>query len=764
MIELTLPLISSAALARPTFCRFRLTVYPVRNLGCFLLPIIPLSPNSPLAGLGRTGVVADVIEVAMQFLSPARSLILFFVFSVLLGGCSRGPTDTDPANWWQIGNNDYAQHFSKITDINAQTVSGLKLKWFVDMPTLDGLVGVPLVSDGVVYQSGSLGTIYANDARTGKLLWTFDAEIKFPQGIVQSWGSRLSRGLAIWDDKVIRATGDCRLIAVHRKTGKKVWEAQQCDPAVHTITGAPRVGDGMVFIGTANADTGVGRGHVDAYDAHTGKHLWRFYTVPGDPAKGFENPAMEMASKTWGKEYWKKTGGGNAWEAMTYDPRTGYLIFGTDGSVPLSPLERGEGAGDELFTNAIVAVNAKTGAYVWHYSTTPGDGWNYSATMPIVLADLKIDGKDTPVVMEAPKNGFFYVMDARTGKLVNEPKPFAKVNWATRIDMRTGRPVMTEEAKWWLKGDKGAVVYPYGLGAHNWMPMAFSPETGLVYIPVSEASTRYWSDPRVLIGKVDVDNYHNRTTGGLFKGVLVAWDPVAQKVRWKRDIGAPYQGGTLVTAGNVVFQGTTEGQFHAYRADNGKKLWSFNAGGGILGAPSTVRIDGEQLVLVPTGSGTTSSVGFAPLIGGGVGGPPRLLAFSLKGAAELPVADLAPLPLPRPIEPRPNPKLAAAGKVVWDGAGCELCHGLQAIGGPGSVPDLRRTESARWALFSEMVRGGYFTSSGMPNFSEVVQEREIPALKAYIMEKAWQGYEQQQNKGKLGSTARRVGDEETVYR
>lgn len=682
-------------------------------------------------------------EIMRRVLSTRLSLALVMLLGLAVG-CSRGPTAGNPANWLLMGNNDYAQHFSTISDINDKTVGDLRLKWSTDLPTRDGLVGTPLVADGVIYQSGPLGTVYANELKTGKLLWSFDAQIKFPQGIVPSWGARLSRGLALWEDKVIRATGDCRLIALNRKTGQKIWEAQQCDPTIHTITGAPRVGGGMVFIGTANADTGVGRGHVDAYDADTGKHLWRFYTVPGDPAKGFESPAMAMAAKTWGKEYWKKTGGGNAWDAMTYDPRTGYLIFGTDGSVPLSPLDRGEGAGDELFTNSIVAVNAKTGEYVWHYATTPGDGWNYSATMPIVLADLKINGKVTPVVMEAPKNGFFYVMDAKTGKLVNEPKPFAKVNWASRIDMNTGRPVMTEDGKWWLKGEKGAVVYPYGLGAHNWMPMAFSPETGLVYIPVSEAATRYWSDPRVLIGKVDVDNYHNRTHGGLFKGVLVAWDPVAQKVRWKRDIGAPYQGGTLATSGNVIFQGTSEGQFNAYRADTGEKLWSFNAGGGILAAPSTVRVDGEQIVLVPTGSGTTSSVGFAPLIGGGAGGPPRLLAFSLSGTAKLPAAELPLPPLPKPVAARPSARLAAAGKTVWDGAGCELCHGVRAIGGPGSVPDLRRTQADRLALFSQIVRGGYFTSSGMPNFKDVVKEEDLPALKAYILENAWQGYEAQQ--------------------
>jgi quinohemoprotein ethanol dehydrogenase len=679
---------------------------------------------------------------------PRPAFILIALFGSWCGGTQQpacaAAASSPGAEWIRAGNNDYAQHFSTLSGINAANVRNLKLKWYADMPVRDGLVGVPLVTEGVVYQSGPLGLVFANDVRTGKLLWTFDAGIKFPLGIIPAWGSRLSRGLALWEDKVFRATGDCRLIAINKETGKKIWEVQTCDPtAFRTITGFPTVGGGKVFIGNSNADSGVGRGYLDAYDAKDGRHLWRFYTIPGNPADGFESKAMEMASKTWGKEYWKKVGGASVWGGMTYDPRTGYLIIGTDGAVPLSPLERGEGAGDELFTNAVVAINANTGEYVWHYSTTPGDGWNYSATMPFVLADLPSAGGSVATVMTAPKNGFFYVFDARTGKLLNQPQPFAKVTWASHIDMATGRPVRLPGAEWWTKGSEGSVVYPYGLGAHNWMPMAFSPLTGLVYIPVSEAATRYWTDPRVLIGRVDVDNYHALKHGGLYKGRLVAWDPVAQKARWQHDIGAPYQGGTLATAGNLVFQGTTEGQFHAYRADTGERVWSFDAGGGILAAPSTVEIDGEQIVLVPTGSGTTSSLGFAPLLGGGAGGPARLLAFSLHGTAKLPDNKQVTEPLTEPPAPRPNPKLAVAGKTVWDAAGCELCHGVQVIGGPGSVPDLRRISAARLELFPQIVRGGLFTPSGMPEFRDVVSEADLPALRAYVLEQAWRGYDDQ---------------------
>lgn len=685
---------------------------------------------------------------------PSRlALLLLVSLSAGVAPSSRAETGASDPDWTRIGNDEHDTHYSRLSEINDTNVAGLKLEWAADMPVLDGLVGVPLVADGVVYQSGPLGLVFANELATGKLLWRFDAGIKFPLGIIPAWGARLSRGLALWEDKVIRATGDCRLIAIDRRAGTKVWEAPVCaQDGSKTITGAPRVGDGKVFIGNANADSGVGRGHVDAFDAATGKHLWRFYTIPGDPAKGFESPAMEMASKTWGKEYWTTVAGGSVWEAMTYDPRTDMLIIGTDGPTPLSPLSRGEGAGDELFTNAVVALKADTGEYVWHYSTTPGDGWNYGATMPFVLSQMRVDGRDAEVVMTAPKNGFFYVLDARSGKLVNQPKPIATVNWASHIDMATGRPVMLPGAQWWNKGPEGAVVFPHGYGAHNWMPMAWSPDTKLVYIPTTDAATRYWTDPKSLVGQVGFDNYHTKKNGGPFRGVLLAWDPAKQQARWQQEIGAPYQGGTLATAGNLVFQGTTEGRFNAYRADTGEKLWSFDAGGGVQAAPSTVTHEGKQLVLVPTGSGTTSAALTSPRLAGGAGGPARLLAFSLTGSAQLPPALPDPAPIPQPPADRPDPELVRAGLGVWEMAGCELCHGNQAIGGPGSVPDLRRIRAERLAMFPKIIREGMLTSLGMPDYREIVAESDLPALRAYILEQAWKGHLEQA--GAAGATGR----------
>ena len=670
--------------------------------------------------------------------------VAVFIFGIQLASVAMSAAVDKPAGaapdgeWRLIGNNPEQQHFSALKQINDATVKRLGLAWYADMPGKDGMVGVPLVAEGVIFQSGPLGTVYANDARTGKLLWSFDSQIQFPMGVEASWGSRLSRGLALWEDKVIKATGDCRLIALERKTGKKVWESQVCDIANHkTITGAPRVGDGKIFIGNSNADSGIGRGHVDAFDASTGRHLWRFYTIPGDPAQGFENKVMEMASKTWGKDYWKKSGGASVWDAITYDPVLKQLYIGTDGASPFDPTKRGEGAGDELFTTSIIALNADTGAYVWHYQTTPGDGWNYGATMHIMIADLPIGNQKRRVVMEAPKNGFFYVLDARTGELVNQPKTLVDVTWASGIDMKTGRPVQVDSAKYWLDRDKSTVISPSSLGAHSWMPMSYSPFTGLVYIPVMDMPTAR--------GEGEGDGFYYALKHKLpFKGVLVAYDPIKQKERWHQDVGRPYQGGALSTAGNLVFQGTTEGTFNAYRADSGKKLWSMPVGSGILRTASTVEIDGEQMIIVPGGPGTTAALAVFKNLAGSPGGPSRLFAFKLDGKAQLPPIPEQPVEvIPQPPLPRPDPKLAASGARVYGSNHCSLCHGGGAVGGIGSIPDLRKATAETHSLFAPIVLGGLRKDKGMPVFAGSINADQLAALQAYILGVAWKDYDAQ---------------------
>jgi quinohemoprotein ethanol dehydrogenase len=679
----------------------------------------------------------------------SRALTVIFVvglstlFRVDAGGADAA-VDV-PEEWRLIGNNAEQQHYSPDSQITDRNVAQLGIAWYFDYPTPDGTTGVPLVANGLVFQSGALGRVFANNVRDGKLVWSYDAQIRFPLGVVAAWGSRETRGVALWGDEVITATGDCRVIALDQRSGSKRWEVQSCDPAVQTITGAPRVGGDEIFVGNANADSNVGRGYVDAFDAQSGAHRWRFYTMPGDPSRGFESKTMEMAAKTWGEGYWKLTGGASPWDGLTYDPQTGLLYIGTDGASPWPPPSRGKNRGDELFTTSIIAVNAKTGEYVWHYQTTPDDAWNFDATMPIMIADLTIAKKKRRVVMEAPKNGFFYVLDARTGKLVNEPKPLIPVTWASRIDMQTGRPVQLAAAKYWLAPSGQAIVNPSPVGAHNFMPMSYSPGTGLVYVPVLNMPTLLKFDKNVSVGAVDVDWYYGLRHQLPFKGTLVAWDPVSQKARWQIDVGPPYEGGTLATGGNLVFQGTAAGEFVAYRADSGEKLWSMNVGSSIFGAPSTVEVDGTQLVIVAGGSGTTSALGLFKKLGGNPGGPSRLFAFRLNGRAIVPPVHERVEQFQKPTRPRPAPPTVRAGYAVWNRSNCDLCHGFEAVGGIGSVPDLRRSANVMQSTFEQIVIGGQFTGAGMPVYKDSIKPDEIESLRAYLVAQTWKAYDQQQS-------------------
>jgi quinohemoprotein ethanol dehydrogenase len=661
-------------------------------------------------------------------------------------GAAAARTAPAGSEWRLIGLNAEQQHFSPLRDISDKNVARLGLAWAVELPARDGLVGVPLVADDVIYESGAMSRVYANDVRDGHLLWTYDPKVKAPPGqIVATWGGHVNRGLALWEDLLFVGTGDCRLVAIDRRKGAPVWEARACDPArSYTITGAPRIGDGKVFIGNANADTGVNRGYVVAYDARTGRELWRFYTIPGDPSKGFENEAMARASKTWGKEYWKHSGGGAVWDAITYDTVLKQVYIGTDGASPINPNSRGEGGGDELYTTSIIALDAATGSYKWHLQTTPHDGWNYDATMHIMLAELDVRGSRRRVVMEAPKNGYFYVLDAKTGELLTVNN-FVPINWSSAIDPKSGRPTVRREAEWWnLPRNVTATILPSGgSGAHSWQPMSFSPRTGLVYIPTMEqpmALSVSRGDEAMAPGAY-FNNYVGYGDPKIFKGGLVAYDPVRAKVVWRRDVGPPQNGGVLATAGNLVFQGTSAGSLRAYRAGDGRPLWEFKADTGFYAAPITVKIDGKQLLIVPSGSGTSSSVFTYARVGGITHGPSRLLAFSLDGSARLPPAAPYQAGLPQPPVPRPAPSLVARGRDVFYGAGCDLCHGLDAIGAQGaSEPDLRRSSAVLSADLAAIVIGGARADKGMPSFAGTVTADQLPALRAYIVEQAWKAY------------------------
>jgi quinohemoprotein ethanol dehydrogenase len=693
-------------------------------------------------------IVPTHVEAFRRFHDMTRKLcaaVLLIGFSTLAGAAAPAP---DSSGWAILGNGSDGQFFSPLRQINTTNVSKLGLAWYADIPTQDGLLGNALVADSVVYQSGALSRIWANDLRTGKLLWQFDPHIHFDGKINVGWAAKVNRGLALWgEDLAIVGTADCRLVAVNRRSGAKVWDTISCDNvATQTITGAPRVGGGKVFIGSANLDSGVSRGHIDAFDAATGRHLWRFYTVPGDPAKGFENKAMEMAASTWEKDWWKTTAGATVWEGITYDSELNQVYFGTDGAQPQNPAERGPPQGDELFTNAIVAVNADTGQYVWHYSTTPNDGWDYNADMPLVVANLNIAGGRRRVVMQAPKNGFFYVLDARTGRLLGA-KNLVPVNWASSVDLKTGRPVELPAARYSDQPGKPVVVQPGGWGAHNWQAMSFNPTTGLVYLPVSPLPmiVTLTQESAVIGGHVHLDwltplqwpEYKGKA------GELVAWDPRVGRARWRVSLPMPANGGVISTAGGLVFGGAASGEFRAYSADTGAQLWSLRTGSSIEAAPTTVMVDGKQIVLVPAGIGG----GFAKLVPEFLGtegnGPARLLAFTLGGTATLPaVAPESPFPKPPRVRPK-DAALIARGRSVFNTAGCDNCHGADAKRhvGPDSIPDLRRASAQTHDQFAAIVIGGLRKDKGMPVFTDTVSISDLTALQAFILSQAWDAHE-----------------------
>ena len=394
--------------------------------------------------------------------------------------------DREPQNWLAHGRTYGEQRYSPLQQVNAGNVEKLGLAWSYATGTTRGLQATPIVVDGRMYTTGVWSVVYALDAKTGKELWKFDPEVP------RAWGryaccDAVNRGVALWQDALYVATLDGRLLALDARTGAKRWEVNTIDRTKpYTITGAPRVVKGKVLIGNGGGEYGV-RGYFSAYDAVTGKLVWRFYTVPGNPKDGFESPELAAAAKTWTGEWWVGGGGGTAWDSMAYDPDLDTLYVGTGNGSPWARSIRSPGGGDNLYLSSILALDPDTGRLKWHYQTTPADNWDYTATQHMILADLVIAGRTRKVLMQAPKNGFFYVLDRATGELISADK-YIPATWATHVDMKTGRPVETPEADW---SQKTQLIIPAAFGGHNWHPMAFNPQTGLVYIPAMQPAGIY---------------------------------------------------------------------------------------------------------------------------------------------------------------------------------------------------------------------------------------------------------------------------------
>ena len=644
-------------------------------------------------------------------------------------------TDSDTANWTNYGRTELEQRFSPLKQINEQTVSKLGLAWSFDLGTLRGLEATSLVKDGVLYTTSAWSLVYAFDARTGQMLWMYDPHVPKEHAKFVCCDV-VNRGVALYQGHVYVGTLDGRLIALDAKTGKVFWEVQTTPKdGPYAITGAPRIAKGRVLIGNAGSEYAV-RGYVTAYDAETGKQMWRAYTVPGDPSKPFESEAMRRAAATWSGEWWKAGGGGSTWDTIVYDPELDFVYFGTGNASPWYDQMRGKG--DDLYTASIIALRADNGEQVWHYQTTPGDNWDYDATQPLMLATLAIDGRQRRVVMQANKNGFFYVLDREKGALISA-HPYTSINWATGIDSK-GRPIENPETRQ-LKD--ATIVMPSPEGAHNWHPISFNPATGLVYLGVLNDSG---------IHAVAADwkmNLHDQTTGAdrsyqgpvrdkwlkmTSTGRLVAWDPVAQREAWHVDLPDPKSGGTLSTAGNLVFQGRADGKLQAYRATDGKLLWDFDAGVGIAAPPMTYEVNGAQYIAVLAGWGGPMVLNNRP-VGRGKVGPGKLLAFSLGGSAKLApyVRKIPPVPVPTFNVAASRPEIEK-GRVLF-ATFCGRCHGGNVVSG-GSVPDLRYAEESTHQMFEEIVRGGARRQYGMPSFSEDLTSEQGRFIQAYILERA----------------------------
>jgi quinohemoprotein ethanol dehydrogenase len=652
--------------------------------------------------------------------------------------------DLEPGNWMSTGRTYSEQRYSPLDKIGTATVPNLGLAWYHDLDTTRGIEATAIVVDGVMYTTGAWSLVYALDAATGKLLWTYDPEVPKEWG-VHACCDVVNRGAAVWKGKVFVGTLDGRLVALDAETGKPVWDVSTIDKTrPYTITGAPRVVKGKVIIGNGGAEYGV-RGYVSAYDADTGALAWRFYTVPGHPADVFESDVLKEAAQTWDGEWWTMGGGGTVYDSLAYDPELNLLYVGVGNGSPWNQQIRSPAGGDNLFLASIVALNPNTGAYVWHYQTTPGETWDYTATQHMILADLTIDGQVRKVIMQAPKNGFFYVLDRATGAFISA-RNFVPVTWAKGIDPHSGRPIENEAARYRLKP---ALVSPSPLGAHNWQPMAYSPKTGLVYIPAMEMPSLYKTDDPfhvypgryntgtdMLIASLPDEEAQRKAARAMVKGKLSAWNPVTQTEAWSVHYDGPWNGGVLATAGGLLFQGTADGRLVAYKADSGAKLWDAAAQTGVMAAPITYEVNGEQYVSVMAGWGGAFG------IGAGYFTPEstrfrkaRVLTFKLGGTAKLPPLDMTPPPPPDPPPQTASDATVAHGRALFHRF-CQVCHGGAAIGS-GVVPDLRwsanmKSEEAWHAI----VIDGALRENGMASFGQQISGDDAEAIRAYIIRRA----------------------------
>ena len=671
----------------------------------------------------------------------------------------------EPDQWLTTGRDGGGTYFSPLTDINAGNVKRLGFAWERRLGTHRGLEATPVIVDGALYTTGVFGWVYAVDAATGRELWTYDPEID------GQWGryaccDAINRGVAVWKGRVYVGSLDGYLHAIDAGTGKRIWKVDTLPArgpkAPFTLSATPVVADDAIVVGSAGADFAGGRGYIAAYDLESGAMRWRFYTVPRDPALGpQESPHLVEAIKTWDpKHRWDQGSGGTAWDGIGYDPKLKLVYFGTANGSPYNIKADGRHGGDDLYTAAIVAVHAETGALAWYYQTTPGDRWDYDSTQKLIQTDLDLGHGPQPVLMQAAKNGYYYVLDRATGKLLSANN-FAYVNWAKGIDPATGRPIVNPDAEY---SKKPILLAPANAGAHSWQPMSYSPATGLTYIPAMEWPMVYMDSARQRAGTVEgfftvpafpVEDYDPAALKSLYgplpdlkalakgqstlnEGYLRAWDPVKQKLAWQVKTVSNWDGGVLSTAGNLVFQGDSAGHLNVYDARDGRPLASLNTGTGIMAAPATYRVNGVQYVVVMAGfGGNMVNYPLKPIHAASkYDNEGRIIAFRLDGAAVPMPAELVREPFPEPPAHEGSPARIAAGEVLYNRY-CSRCHQL----GPGILPDLRRLSAAKHSIFYDIVLGGLLKAKGMAQWDDVLSRPDAEAIHAYLVDEGWKAFD-----------------------
>lgn len=695
------------------------------------------------------------------------------LLALALASCG-GPSAND---WPSYGRDAFEQRFSPLDQINLSNVADLGLAWSYDFRNGRGVEATPLMVDGVLYVTSAWSIVYALDARTGEELWVFDPQADRQRGAM-SCCDVVNRGLAYENGRIFVASIDGRLIALDAQSGTKLWDTPTIDQDTPLVsTGAPRVANGLVIIGNSGADITMGpgqgpRGYVSAYDTETGEMAWRFYTVPGNPADGPDGAAsdsvMQMAAQTWTGQWWQYGGGGTVWDSITYDPELDRIYIGTGNGSPWNRQIRSPGGGDNLFLSSIVALDRQTGEYIWHYQTTPGDTWDHTATQSIILDTVQINGEERKVLMQAPKNGFFYVLDRTDGSLISATPivPMARaedtpegrpISWAYGVDLATGRPLENREARF----EKGqtAFVHPVGNGAHPWAPMAYDPRTHIAYFYAQDPASYFRTDPGYQserykrasgfapaagsqpAGAHAASGVNGR--GGMDNGGLLAWDVMNGRRVWMSPYAWAGNGGVLVTQAGLVFQATGDPLLVAYAADTGRRLWSYDIQASAQGGVITYSLDGEQYIAIATGNGGSTYLLSPPSIPDRPAPPVgRILVFKLGGNARLPGLPATVPPFPVPAQFPRSFDAIAHGRGLY-GQYCTACHGINAES-RRVLPDLRKSMIMHSSeAFRSVVLDGALEQNGMPAFAPALSSQDVSDIRAFLAELGKAGYEQQ---------------------